>query len=78
MPRWSTRGRRQWPGWIDHVHGAALQLREPQLETVAVELLPRGTRLDRDVVVADPSVTGDQVEAELADVASLDVAQLAT
>ena len=61
----------------DDVDGAALELGEPQLEPVAVELLPRDARLDRDVLVADPAVAGDQVEAELAEVARLDVAQLA-
>ena len=32
--------------------------------------------LDRDVLVADPPVAGDELEAELADVARLDVAEL--
>ena len=61
----------------DDVDRAALELREPQLEAVVVELLPRDARLDRDVLVADPAVAGDEVEAELAEVARLDVAELA-
>ena len=61
----------------DDVDRAPLELREPQLEPVAVELLPRDAGLERDVLVADPAVARDQVEAELADVARLDVAQLA-
>ena len=61
----------------DDVDRAALELREAQLEPVAVELLPRDAGLDRDVLVADPAVPRDEVEAELADVAGLDVAELA-
>ena len=41
-----------------------------------VELLPGDAGLDRDVLVVDPPVAGDQVEAELADVAGLDVEDL--
>ena len=64
-------------GLHDDVHRAALELREAKLEPVAVELLPGDARLDRDVVVADPAVAGDELEAEPADVAGLDVAELA-
>ena len=63
-------------GLHDDVHRAALELREPQLEAVVVELLPGDPGLDRDVVVADPAVARDEMEAELAQVASLDVAEL--
>src|SRR5438874_7006980 len=61
----------------DHVHCAALELREAELEAVAVELLPRDAGLEGDMVVADPPVARDEVETELADVACLDCAQLA-
>ena len=56
----------------DDVDGAALELREPKLEVEPVELLPRDARAERLVVLADPAVPGDQVEAELAHVAGLD------
>src|SRR3954466_12944803 len=49
----------------DDVDGAPFQLRQPQLEAVAVELLPRHAWLDRHVVVADPTVPGDEIEPEL-------------
>ena len=61
----------------DDVDRAALELRQPELEAVVVELLPRHARLDRHVLVADPAVAGDEVEAELAEIARLDLAQLA-
>src|SRR5436190_14289300 len=54
-------------GLHDNVDRPALQLREAELEAVAVELLPRDAGLEGDVVVADPPVAGDEVEAELAD-----------
>ena len=60
----------------DDVDRAALELRQPQLEAVAVELLPRDAGLDRDVLVADPAVAGDEIEAELPEVARLDVPEL--
>ena len=77
-PRWSTRGIAPVPRLDDDVDRAPLELGQPQLEPVLVELLPARAGLDRDVVVADPAVAGDEVEAELADVARLDVPQLAT
>src|SRR3954447_14718661 len=55
------------------VDGAELELGEPQLDPERVELTPRDTRLVRRQVLADPAVPGDQVEAELADVARLDL-----
>ena len=61
----------------DDVDRAALELRQPQLEAELVELLPRDARLERLVVLADPAVPRDEVEAELADVARLDLAHLA-
>src|SRR5205823_1567954 len=63
-------------GLHDDVHGAPLELRQPELEAVLLELLPRDARLDRDVLVADPPVPRDEVEPEPPDVPSLDVAQL--
>ena len=75
-PRWSTRGTRQCPGWTTTLTAPRCSSAEPQLEAVAVELLPRDARLGRDVVVADPAVARDEIEAELAEVARLDVPQL--
>src|SRR6476660_775199 len=57
----------------DHVDRALLELAQPQLEAQRVELGPRDARLVRGEVLADPPVTGDEVERELADVASLDL-----
>ena len=64
-------------GLDDDVDGAALDLRQPQLEPEPVELLPRRPRLERAVLLADAAVPRDQLEAEPADVARLDVAELA-
>ena len=61
-------------GLDDDVDGAALELGEPQLEAHPVELGPRHAGLEGDGVLADPPVPLDQVEAELRDVARLDVA----
>ncbi len=60
----------------DDVDRAALELRQSQLETVAFEPLPGAAGLDRDVVVADSSVPGDEIEAELHEVAPFDVPDL--
>ena len=70
---------RQLPlaGLHDDVHAAALELGETQLEPDPVELLPGGAGLERRQVVRDPPVARDQVEAELAEVASLDLPHLA-
>ena len=70
---------RQLPlaGLHDDVHAAALELREAQLEPDPVELLPGGSGLERGQVVRDPPVARDQFEAELAEVASLDLPHLA-
>src|SRR6476620_10949198 len=57
----------------DHVDRALLELAQPQLEAQRVELGPRAARLVRGEVLADPPVTGDEVERELADVARLDL-----
>ena len=64
-------------GLDDDVDGAALELREPEAEPARVELLPRDARLERDRLVADAAVPGDELEAELRDVAGLDLARLA-
>ena len=65
-------------GLHDDVHAAPLELREAELEATLVELLPRDARLERREVVAEPAVTGDEVEAELADVARLDLPDLSS
>src|SRR5204863_4731759 len=62
-------------GLHDDVDGAALELRQPELEPFAVEPLPRRTGLRGNVVLADPAVAGDEAKAEPADVPRLDVAQ---
>ena len=61
----------------DDVHRALLELGQPQLETHRVELAPRDARLVRRELLADPAVTRDEVERELADVAGLDLADAA-
>src|SRR5581483_8911211 len=60
-------------GLHDDVHGAALELGQPELEAAALELLPRHAGLDRHVLVVDAAVARDEVEAELPDVAGLDI-----
>ena len=75
-PMWSTRGTRQWPG-------CTTTLTAPRSSSDSRSLKPSWSSsshetpgLDRDVIVADPAVARDEVEAELAEVAGLDVAQL--
>src|SRR5205085_5675347 len=63
-------------GLHDDVHRAALELRQPQLEPVLLETLPGDSRLDGNVIVPDAAVARDQTEAELADVACLDLTEL--
>src|SRR5690348_10993647 len=58
----------------DDVDGAFLELGEPELEPHRVELAPGHPRLVGCEVLADPSMPGDEIERELADVASLDLA----
>src|SRR4051794_735516 len=60
----------------DDVDRPALELREAELEPAAVEMLPREAGLVGDRLLADAPVAGDQVEAELADVAALEVPDL--
>src|SRR5947209_1063184 len=61
------------PRLDDDVDGAPLELAEPQLEAHTVELAPRDAGLERHGVLADAAVPRDEVEAELRDVARLDV-----
>src|SRR2546421_221697 len=61
----------------DDVHGSPLQLRQPQLEADPVELLPAVPRLEGGRLVLDPAVPGDEAEAELAEIARLDLPHLA-
>ena len=61
----------------DDVDRAALELREPVPEALPLELLPRDAGLEVHLVLADPPVARDQPEAELAQVARLDVAHVA-
>src|SRR6266567_6082494 len=65
------------PGLDDHVHGAPLQFRQPQLEAGAIELIPAVSGLEGSRLVLDPTVPGDQAEAELAEIARLDLPYLA-
>ena len=62
------------PRLDDDVDRAALELAEPQLEAVAGRAPPRRRRARRRVLVADPPVARDELEAELAEVAGLDLA----
>src|SRR3954452_25048394 len=65
------------PRLDDDVDGAALELREAQLEAHAIEIVPAVAAFEGGRVLADPPVPRDQREAELADVACLDLAHLA-
>src|SRR5207248_5520169 len=47
---------RPLPRLDDDVDGAALELRQPELEAQAVELLPRRPLLERGRLLADPAV----------------------
>src|SRR5919204_4958184 len=61
----------------DDIDGAAFELRQPELEAHLVEVLPAVAGLERRRLLADPAVPCDEREAELADVAGLDLAHLA-
>jgi hypothetical protein len=61
----------------DDVDRAALELGEPVPEALLLELVPRDAGLEVHLVLADPPVARDQPEAELAQVARLDVADVA-
>jgi len=61
------------PRLHDHVDRPALELGQAVAKAGLLELLPGDTRLVVDLVLADPPVSGDQAEAELAQVASLDL-----
>ena len=65
------------PGLDDDVDGAPLELRQAQAKAEPVELLPRHAGFEVRLLVADPAVPRDELEAELGDVACLDVAHLA-
>src|SRR5207302_9662083 len=59
------------PRLDDDVDGAALELRQAELEADLVELLPAVPGLERGELLADPAVSRDQAEAELGEVAGL-------
>ena len=62
----------------DDVDGAALQLGQPQLEPHRGRGRPSRSPASNEVVLlADAAVPGDELEAELADVARLDLPHLA-
>src|SRR5512133_272952 len=64
--------------WLDDdVDGAAFELGQPEPESEPVELVPGDAGLEVRLLVADPTVAGDEAEAELRDVARLDVTHLA-
>src|SRR5438477_3362679 len=69
--------RRTLPRLDDDVHGAIIELDQPELEAHRVELAPGDPRLVGREVLADPAVARDEVERELADVARLDLADAA-
>jgi putative membrane protein len=60
-------------GLHDDVDRAALQLGQPQLEAATVEIVPGVAGLERNQVVPHPPVAGDELEAELPEVARLDL-----
>ena len=61
----------------DDVDGALLELGQAQLEALRVEVLPRHARLEGRELLADAPVARDEIEAELADIARLDLADAA-
>ena len=65
------------PGLQHDVERAALHLGQAELEAVLLEPLPRHARLGGDGALADPAVARHEPEAELAEVAGLDGADLA-
>ena len=65
------------PRLDDDVDCAALELRQTQPKADSVELLPGHPRLEVRLFVADPAVPRDELEAELGDVARLDIPHLA-
>ena len=65
------------PRLDDDVDRAALELGEPKPEADPVELLPRRPRLVRRGLLAEAAVTGDEREAELGEIALLDLPHLA-
>src|SRR6266404_5685969 len=68
---------RPLPGLHDDVHGAQLELRQPELEPDRVQLRPRDAGRVRLQVLADAPMARDEVEAELPDVPRLDLAHSA-
>src|SRR5438552_2537787 len=52
-------------------------LRHTQSKPYSVELVPGNPRLEVPLFFADPAVTRDELEAELGDVARLDITHLA-
>src|SRR6185437_2414862 len=65
------------PRLDDDVDGSSLELGQPQSKSLPVELLPRHAGLEVRLLVADPAVARDELEAELRGVACLDLAHLA-
>jgi hypothetical protein len=61
----------------DDVDRPALELGEPVLEALLFELLPGDAGLEVHLVLADPPVARDQPEAELAQIARLDIPDVA-
>src|SRR5207244_12350101 len=61
----------------DDVDGSALELREPELESDPIEVLPAVSRLERGHLFADPAVPCDQPETELPEVPRFDLPHLA-
>ena len=69
--------KRPLPRLHDDVHRAELELGQAKLEAELVQLGPRDSGLVRLQVLSDAPVARDEVEAELADVARLDLADAA-
>jgi hypothetical protein len=65
------------PRLHDHVDRSSLQLAQAVPEALLLELVPRDPGLEVNLVLADAPVARDQLEAELAEVAGLDLPHVA-
>ena len=73
-PRWSTRGIAHWPGCTTTFTAPCSSSHSRSLKPISSSSVHEMPGLVRRQVLADPPVARDQVEAELADVARLDLA----
>jgi hypothetical protein len=68
---------RPLPRLDDHVHRTPLELAQPVAEPLLLQLVPRDSGLEMDLILADTTVARDQPEAELAQVTRLDLPNVA-